>query len=245
MQLQSWSRIRIVRGSGVHGVKAPVRQPHSGCVGSTLRSPAPLDVGVGSSSRRLRGEESSSDSVPDRRSSASKRWMRASIRSVIDRSSPAECGLSGVVMGLLSARQRSAVNPAADERRHRVPRCPRRSASSRRRACFVGRVPRSAPTGRESRRSAACRSRASSDSGVSAYIVTASVAGPRRSATPVTTSVRRYALMVTSIVSPVRTAFEGFTRSPFTRTRPPRTAPAAAFRVLNTRAAQSHLSTRT
>ena len=39
--------------------------------------------------------------------------------------------------------------------------------------------------------------------------------------------------------------FEGFTRSPFTCTRPPRTAPVAALRVLNMRAAQSHLSIRT
>ena len=51
--------------------------------------------------------------------------------------------------------------------------------------------------------------------------------------------------MVTSIVSPARTAFEGFTRAPFTRTRPPTTAAVAALRVLNTRAAQSHLSIRT
>ena len=36
------------------------------------------------------------------------------------------------------------------ERAQRMPRCPRRSASSRRRACFVGRVRRSAPSGRES-----------------------------------------------------------------------------------------------
>ena len=127
----------------------------------------------------------------------------------------------------------------------RVPRCPRRSASSRRRARFVGRVPRSAPSGRESRHSAACSSRAIRDSGVSAYIVSASLAGPRRSATPVTTSVRRTVLIVTSIASPVRMTFEGFTRSPFTCTRPPRTAPVAALRVLNMRAAQSHLSIRT
>ena len=40
-------------------------------------------------------------------------------------------------------------------------------------------------------RSAACSSRATSDSGVSSYIVRASLAGPRRSGTPVTTSVRR------------------------------------------------------
>ena len=63
--------------------------------------------------------------------------------------------------------------------------------------------------GRESRRSAACRSRATSDSGVSSYIVSASLAGPRRSATPVTTSVRRSVLMVTSIVSPVRIDLRG------------------------------------
>jgi hypothetical protein len=127
----------------------------------------------------------------------------------------------------------------------RLPRWPRRKASSRRRACFVGRVPRSAPRGRESRRSAACRSRARSDSGVSVYSVSASLAEPRLTATSVTTSVRRSALMVTSIVSPVRTTFEGFTRSPFRCTRPPRTAPVAALRVLNMRAAQSHLSIRT
>ncbi len=84
-----------------------------------------------------------------------------------------------------------------------------------------------------------------SDSGVSAYIVSASLAGPRRSATPVTTNVRRTVLMVTSIVSPVRMTFEGFTRSPFTCIRPPRTAAVAALRVLNMRAAQSHLSIRT
>ena len=84
-----------------------------------------------------------------------------------------------------------------------------------------------------------------SDSGVSAYIVSASFAGPRRSATPVTTSVRRTVLMVTAIVSPVRMTFEGFTRSPFTCIRPPRTAAVAALRVLNMRAAQSHLSIRT
>ncbi len=39
--------------------------------------------------------------------------------------------------------------------------------------------------------------------------------------------------------------FEGFTRSPFTCTRPPRTALVAALRDLNMRAAQSHLSIRT
>ena len=42
-----------------------------------------------------------------------------------------------------------------------------------------------------------------------------------------------------------RTTFEGFTRSPFTCTRPPRTASLAALRALKRRAAQSHLSIRT
>jgi hypothetical protein len=144
-----------------------------------------------------------------------------------------------------SRRQRRPSRSLRARGAQRVPRCPRRSASSRRRACFVGRVPRSAPSGRESRRSAACSSRATSDSGVSAYIVSASLAGPRRSATSVTTSVRRTVLIVTSIVSPVLMTFEGFTRSPFTCTRPPRTALVAALRVLNMRAAQSHLSIRT
>ena len=83
------------------------------------------------------------------------------------------------------------------------------------------------------------------DSGVSEYMLSASLAAPRRSANPATTSVRRTVLIVTSIVSPVRTTFEGFTRCPFTCTRPPRTAPVAAVRVLNMRAAQSHLSIRT
>ena len=46
-------------------------------------------------------------------------------------------------------------------------RCARRNASRRRRSCFVGRAPRSAPSGRASRRSAARRSRSATDSGVS------------------------------------------------------------------------------
>jgi hypothetical protein len=46
-------------------------------------------------------------------------------------------------------------------------RAPRRSASMRRRACFVGRAPRSEPSGRARRRSSRCRSRASTDSEVS------------------------------------------------------------------------------
>jgi len=121
----------------------------------------------------------------------------------------------------------------------------RRRASSRRRACFVGRAPRSAPSGRASLRSLACCSRAANDSGVSAYIVAATLAGPRRSASLVTTSVRRSVPIVSSIESPARTALAGFTRSPFTCTRPPCTASVAAPRVLKRRAAQSHLSIRT
>ena len=53
-----------------------------------------------------------------------------------------------------------------DDPSHRR-RCPLRSASSRRRSCFVGRAPRSAPSGRDARRSDASRSRSSRDSGVS------------------------------------------------------------------------------
>src|SRR5713101_180051 len=44
-------------------------------------------------------------------------------------------------------------------------------------------------------------------------------------------------------MSPARTSFAGFTRTPFTWTRPPSTAAAAALRVLKNRAAHSHLST--
>ena len=76
-------------------------------------------------------------------------------------------------------------------------------------------------------------------------MVSASLAGPRRLATPLTTTVRRIVRMVTSIVSPIRVTFEGFTRSPFTCTRPSSTAEVAELRVLNIRAAQSHLSIRT
>lgn len=120
-----------------------------------------------------------------------------------------------------------------------------RKASSRRRAAFVGRAPRSAPSGRASRRSSACCSRRASDSGVSAYIVAATLAGPRRSEIAVTATVQRTAPILTSTTSPARTAFDGFTRSPLTWTRPPRTASVAALRVLKKRAAQSHLSIRT
>jgi hypothetical protein len=100
----------------------------------------------------------------------------------------------------------------------------RRRASSRRRACFVGRAPRSAPSGRASRRSSPCCSRAVRDSGVSAYIVAAALAGPRRSATSVTATVWRTVPIVTSTVSPAPTTFDGLTRSPLTCTRPPRMA---------------------
>ena len=40
-------------------------------------------------------------------------------------------------------------------------------------------------------------------------------------------------------------SFDGFTRAPFTCTRPPSTASVAAPRVLKNLAAQSHLSIRT
>jgi hypothetical protein len=143
--------------------------------------------------------------------------------------------------GAREARSTAAAGGGAQRPR----RCARRRASSRRRACFVGRAPRSAPSGRASRRSSACCSRAVRDSGVSAYIVAAALAGPRRSATSVTATVRRTVPIVTSIVSPARTTFDGFTRSPLTCTRPPSTAAVPAPRVLKKRAAHSHLSIRT
>ena len=65
-----------------------------------------------------------------------------------------------------------------------------------------------------------------------------------QSASPVTASVLRTLPSVTSTVSPARTALDGFTRSPFRCTRPPRTALVAAWRVLNRRAAHSHFSMR-
>jgi hypothetical protein len=63
---------------------------------------------------------------------------------------------------LLAAATAGLVRPTDQSRRW-----PRRSASSLRRSSFVGRAPRSAPGCRASRRSAAARSRASTDSGVS------------------------------------------------------------------------------
>ena len=100
-------------------------------------------------------------------------------------------------------------------------------------------------SGRESRCSAACSSRARSDSGVSAYIVECVARRASALGHPGYDQRGRTVLIVASIVSPVRMTFEGLTRSPFTCTRPPRTAPFAALRVLNMRAAQSHLSIRT
>ena len=89
------------------------------------------------------------------------------------------------------------------------------------------------------------RSRAASDSAVSSYSVAATLAEPRRSATPVTTTVQRISPRRISSVSPTRTSFAGFTRSPPTWTCPPATASVAALRVLKNRAAQSHRSIRT
>ena len=125
---------------------------------------------------------------------------------------------------MLSARTRPAVNPAGDGGVtvgpdalgvvHRVGAAP---------ASWAG--PGARLQRRESRRSAACRSRAASDSWVSAYNVSASLAEPRRSATSLTTSVRRSELMVDRVPRP--NGLRGLHAQPFTRTRPPRTAPAA------------------
>ena len=120
-----------------------------------------------------------------------------------------------------------------------------RRASSRRRSCFVGRgPPASAPTGCDNRRSTAVRSRSSLDSAVSWYRAAATRAEPRFSPSPRTTTVHRISPMRISTMSSARTSFAGFTRSPFSRTRPPRTASVAVVRVLKNRAAQSHLSMR-
>ena len=70
--------------------------------------------------------------------------------------------------------------------------------------------------------------------------------GPRRCAVPRTTSARRTPWpSVTSSRSPGRTSLLGLAARPLTWTRPPLTASAAIARVLTTRAAHSHLSTRT
>ena len=91
----------------------------------------------------------------------------------------------------------------------------------RRRACFVGRAPRSAPSGRDSlssppaapgrRRTRASRRRAS----------LRRVAEPRLSEMPRTTTVHCSCPIRTSTVSPAWTSFDGFTRASFRCTRPP------------------------
>src|SRR5581483_10201411 len=121
-------------------------------------------------------------------------------------------------------------------------RCARRSASSRRRSRFVGRAERSAPSGLARRRSARRRSRSASDSGVSSYSSAAALAGPRRSASPVTRTVKRSWPRLISRRSPSFTSRAGFARSPFASTCPPATASVAAPRVLKNRADHSHLS---
>src|SRR4051812_48299906 len=113
----------------------------------------------------------------------------------------------------------------------------------RRRSRFVGRPP-SPPSSRASRRSCAWRSRASRLSGVSSYSFAASLAGPRRGATPCTSTSMRTGPVRSSSLSPARTSLLGFAATPFTLTRPAFTASAASARVFTRRAAHSHLSTR-
>ena len=72
----------------------------------------------------------------------------------------------------------------------------------------------------------------------------ASVAGPRRTGMPVTSTSKRSALAGDAQRSPTRTCREALTRSPLTCTCPPSTASCARLRLLKKRAHQSHLSIR-
>src|SRR3954452_14748641 len=95
-----------------------------------------------------------------------------------------------------------------------------------------------------SRRCSAYASRAATLPGVSSYRSAASLAGPRRSDVPRTSTTRGTGPSVTSSRSPTLTSRLGFTAAPLTCTRPPLTASAARPRGLNRRAAHSHLSMR-
>ena len=94
---------------------------------------------------------------------------------------------------------------------------------------------RFAPRGRASRRSRARCSRAATDLGVSSYRPEAIRREPRLSARPATTTVHRGRPRRISSVFATRTSLAGFTRVPFSCTRPPSTASVAALRVLKPR----------
>jgi hypothetical protein len=127
--------------------------------------PPPLRRQIGRCAAMLICRRSAFDSGRSgRRRRSRHRWRRAACRA----KGPAARGTRRDVAPTRRQEIRelppSAVLAAVAPQR---PRRARRSASSRRRSNFVGRAPRSAPSGRASRRSSRCCSRAATDSGVS------------------------------------------------------------------------------